>query len=180
MGKRNIFRICRDFIRITGPHLLSHHPHCRMYDRDVLRIGKIRLCSGCFIAYPTAIAVIVYGSVTGLSYQYPWYYYMISGIIVGLSQFISLFGRGERFRHLIKFFLGLGIGLTTIGVFRFPVHICLSILIFYLLVVLAGFFANKRVLKIENICEKCKYKKDWYHCPGLKKVHDDLRNNDLL
>jgi len=139
----------------------------------------VRFCAGCTITYPTTIAIIIYGLLTGIVYRYPWYLFFITGVFFGLFQFISLFGRGDRFRHVIKFMLGVGIGLVTIGVFRLQVHICLSIYIFYMLFMLAGLFGGRRIKKIENKCKKCSFKKDWQNCPGFKKLHDELKESSL-
>ena len=35
--------------------LLAHHPICEHFTDDVLRIHKIKLCSGCFLAIPFMI-----------------------------------------------------------------------------------------------------------------------------
>ncbi len=177
--REKIARVKR-FLGISWPYLLSHHPHCRTFQDDVLHLGQIRLCAGCFIAYPTALIVISYSLLTDLAFLYPWYYYILPGFFLGSFQLLSLFGKGERFRHLIKFTLGLGIGLTTIGVFRTGLHICLSLYIFYMLVMFSGMLVNLRARKIEKICEKCRYKKDWYHCPGFGKLHQDLGREGFL
>lgn len=179
-GKRTLYSDLINFSKAVWPHLLSHHPHCRAYDRDVLHIGGLRFCAGCFIAYPTAVAVIAYSLATGIFLMYVWYVFMVPGILLGMFQFLSLYGKAERFRHAIKFAMGVGIGLTTIGVFRLPVHICLSVYIFYMLVMLAGILASKRVIKMENICKRCPHSEDWENCPGLRKVHDELRKEGLM
>ena len=37
--------------------LLSHHPFCEVYDSHVFKIGKLRLCRGCFLSYPPLYAL---------------------------------------------------------------------------------------------------------------------------
>ena len=44
-------------------HLLfSHHPPCPRYDSHTLNVGKIRLCIGCFIGYPSGVLAGLLGS----------------------------------------------------------------------------------------------------------------------
>ena len=37
------------YIKHARHYLISHHPHCKYYDKDVLRIGKLRICWGCMV-----------------------------------------------------------------------------------------------------------------------------------
>jgi len=124
--------------------------------------------------------VIIYALVTGIYYSNPWYFFGVPGILLGFFQFLSLYGRGERFRHVIKFLLGLGIGLTTISVFRLPVHVCLSSFIMYALVMLAAILGSRRIMKMEDKCKECPHVRDWQRCPGMKKVYDDLGREGLV
>jgi len=37
------------------PLFLSHHPECKHFKGHTIKVGKVRLCIGCFIGYPSAI-----------------------------------------------------------------------------------------------------------------------------
>ncbi len=53
---RQIFRALFSWEAI---HLmLSHHPFCEVFDPHVFKIGKLRLCRGCFLSYPPLYALV--------------------------------------------------------------------------------------------------------------------------
>ena len=104
------------YFRSAYPHLLSHHPHCKYYERDVLRIGGWRFCWGCIVTYPTMIAAIVLVLAFGWYRDFTWWQFMIAGLVFGSFELISLWRKGRGLRHhTIKFFLGLGLAFMTIG-----------------------------------------------------------------
>ena len=37
------------------PFFLSHHPECESFKEHTINLGRVKLCIGCFISYPTAI-----------------------------------------------------------------------------------------------------------------------------
>ena len=43
------------YLRSFGPLFLSHHPECERFKEHTINIGRIKLCIGCFVGYPTAI-----------------------------------------------------------------------------------------------------------------------------
>ena len=42
--------------------LFSHHPPCPKYEHHTLKLGKVRLCIGCFLGYPSGISAGLLGS----------------------------------------------------------------------------------------------------------------------
>ena len=175
-----ITKIIANIFSSISPHILSHHPHCVKYKNDVFHIGKSRICRGCFITYPTAIAIIFYSFFTGIYEIYPWYSFLTIGVFLGLFEFFSLWGMLMKFRDIIKFLLGLGVGLVIVGIFSMPVGLCQSFLIFFVLFILAGLFHRKRIVKVEKKCLECQYKKDWDNCPGFRDMVNRLRDKGTL
>ncbi len=167
-------------IKHSLPHILSHHPHCKYYDKDVLHIGRTRLCWGCIVTYPTMFLVIFLIMFFSLQDDFPWWQFTITGMIFGSFEFISLWRKGRGLRHrTIKLFLGIGLALIFVGIFSIPIHLAFRILILAQLYLIAGFFGSFRLLAMEKKCKKCSWKGNWNRCPGFEKLNSKLEKNGL-
>ena len=168
-------------IKFTLPHVLSHHPHCRYYDKDVLHLGKLKICWGCIVTYPVMILTMFMIIFMDLTSEFSWWQFIIAGIVFGSFEFISLWRKGRGLRHrIIKFLLGIGLASVIIGVFVIPIHIGWKILIFIHLYLLAGFFGSFRIRAMEKKCKKCSWKGNWYRCPGFEEMNSRLEREGLL
>lgn len=81
---------------------------------------------------------------------------------------------------MIKIALGIGVSLSTIGVFLIPIHLIFRIYIFFVLFTAAGMFMSLRIKAIEKKCNRCEWKGNWYQCPGFEELNSKLEDNDLL
>ncbi|MHA2000968.1 MAG: hypothetical protein ACTSVU_02625 [Promethearchaeota archaeon] len=103
-------------MRYFWPLLLSHHPSCPRYKNHTLNFGKIHLCIGCFIGYPSAAISVLIGNF----FIYPAFsqkiWLLLIGIILILSQFLSLtkFTEIKCIKIFQKFMMGFGMGLILI------------------------------------------------------------------
>jgi hypothetical protein len=168
-------------IKFTIPHMLSHHPHCKYYDKDVLHIGKWKFCWGCIVAYPVMVICMFLIIILGLTEEFSWWEFILAGMIFGSFELISLWRKGRGLRHrIIKFFLGIGLALMIIGVILIPIHIGFRILIFVHLYFLAGFLGSFRIRAMETKCKKCKWKGNWNRCPGFEEMNSRLEREGLL
>jgi hypothetical protein len=168
-------------IYFSFPHVLSHHPHCKYYDKDVLHIGKWRFCWGCIVTYPVMVLCILFVLLLGLNREFPWWQFVIAGTVFGGFELISLWRKGRGLRHrTIKTFLGLGLGLMTIGVFSIPIHLPFRLLIYLQLYLIAGFFGSLRILAMEKKCQRCGWKGNWNRCPGFEEMNARLEEKGLL
>ncbi|MBW1692433.1 MAG: hypothetical protein JRJ70_17175 [Deltaproteobacteria bacterium] len=169
------------YIKIAKPYLLSHHPHCKYYSKDVLKIGKYRFCWGCIVTYPTMVSSMILFLLLDFQNKFAWWEFVIAGIIFGSYEFISLWRKGSGLRHrIIKFLLGIGLALTTIGVFTIPIHLFFRILIFIQLYMMAGLLGSLRMVAMEKKCRKCKWKGNWYKCPGFEELNRELKKRNLI
>jgi len=168
-------------IGISFPHILSHHPHCRWYEGDVLHLGKWRLCRGCIITYPVAAFTLIISLLVGAHRIVPWYFLLVLGVAFGSFELISLWREvgGSRYR-VIKVFLGIGLALTTLGVFMTPIHLTIRILIFIQLFLIAGALASIRILKMEKKCKRCGWEGNWMRCPGFEEMNSKLESDGSL
>ncbi|MBN1390682.1 MAG: hypothetical protein JXA22_08590 [Candidatus Thermoplasmatota archaeon] len=163
------------YLKASYPYLLSHHPLCRYYDGDVLHVGKWRVCWGCIVTYPTMLCAIAAIVVLGLHHELSWWQFMLSGLVLGSFELISLWRKGRGLRHrTIKFFLGLGLASMTIGVFSIPVHLVFRMLIFIQLYIVAGMLGSFRIVKMEKKCRRCPWKGNWFRCPGFRELNERL------
>jgi hypothetical protein len=169
------------YFKHAHPYLLSHHPHCKYYAKDFLKIGKWRFCWGCIVTYPTFIAVLIGLLLLGIHNDFTWWQFIIAGVIFGSFELISLWRKGTGLRHrTIKFFLGIGLALTTIGVFTIPIHLAFRIVIYFYLYMMAGLFGSLRIIAMEKKCRKCRWKGNWYRCPGFEELNSSLEKEGLL
>jgi hypothetical protein len=168
-------------IKHSFPHLLSHHPHCKYYNEDVLHVGRHRLCWGCIVTYPTMFLFISLILIFGFQNDLSWWKFIIVGAVFGSFEFISLWKKGKGLRHrTIKFFLGVGLALMIVGVFTIPIHLGFRILILVQLYLIAGFFGSLRIRAMEKKCKKCGWNGNWNRCPGFEEMNSKLEENDLI
>ena len=157
----------------------SHAPDCREYRGEFLRIGRLKLCVGCFVSYPLAILIVVsyliFGNVLGI----PFYAYIVFGAIFGMFQVLNLLNVSKHpvSKVIVKICLGIGLGLITIGVFTIPLHLIFRIVIFFFLVNIARAIGGFRLQRMEKICKKCPQYDNWYYCEGFKEVTLKLEKN---
>ncbi|MGA1794177.1 MAG: hypothetical protein ACMUHM_09510 [Thermoplasmatota archaeon] len=176
---RGLFKdILRGFPKLL-PFALSHHPDCPPYKADVIRIGKVRLCRGCTIAYGLALAIIaiylLIEPVRDMFGVFSPFLIMGAGIFLGLFQIIRAVFRkmGVVGKSLIKIVLGIGISLILISIFEldlgFAVTYWTIIGLFLLYGVLGGAL---RFHYMKRTCEECEFKADLKECKGMSVVRE--------
>jgi hypothetical protein len=99
---------------------------------------------------------------------------LIAGLATGLIQVFSSFHSTKNLwvKIIIKIFLGLGFGLTTVWVFTLPLHILLRILLFVVLVMIATYIGTFRVRNLRKTCANCIYHGNWDICYGWRFIND--------
>ena len=95
------------------PMILSHHPSCLRYKDHTINIGKIKLCIGCFVGYPTTILtfIICYFMIIP-NLDITWWLYLIGGILFSMN-LLSLTNLTDKKRLKIfqKASIGIGAGI---------------------------------------------------------------------
>lgn len=96
----------------------SHHPSGPKFDADVYKIANLRLCVGCFTAYPSfllALMVLPLAPVT-------WQTWMILGPLAASAQILSSLGLAHHrwMKATIKCLLGGGLGAIAVGTVASP------------------------------------------------------------
>jgi len=147
--------------------LLSHHPLCSSFKDDLIIIKGWKLCLGCTISYPITLGILIFS---------PWLFYgewgttklIQYGLPLGLLQLISTLGltKAKIIKLLIKIFLGIGMGLTTLSILTLNVPWSMKILILIFCIQIASIPAGLRTRNIKKKCMKCPYQAQWDCCPG--------------
>ncbi len=176
MERDSISAVARKIIeqfRVVRPYILSHHPLCDQFIEDCYKLGKHRLCIGCFTSYPITLIVVMVWYLGLIELDYPTLY--IIGTLAGSVQFLRLLPQSNRkgFKMVIKVFLGVGIGLYIAAIFSLPLLIFHKIIILIICVQLSGYFGILRMEKMKASCHKCEHQADWNSCPGFEILHRD-------
>lgn len=152
-------------------HLLAHHPLCGCFEADLLKLGPYQLCLGCTLAYPLALLVVLFWWLWGLPGI--WWQHLLAGLLCGSIQFLSLAGLTLRRPHklVVKSLLGLGMGLTTVGVLALPVFWTVRLMLLLNLSLLATMLGRYRIRGLRRVCEACVWEARWRSCPGLVPPH---------
>ena len=145
----------------------AHHPLCTSFSHDLLQIRGWKLCLGCAISYPLAIAVLI-GSLWYPYGDWGWYELAIWGIPLGLVQLTSTVGltKWRSLKIVVKIILGIGIGLSTLAILKLPFPFPMRMLALIFCAQLASIPAGLRSRNIRKKCEECPYKARWDCCPG--------------
>ncbi|MBN1329354.1 MAG: hypothetical protein JXA54_07765 [Candidatus Heimdallarchaeota archaeon] len=157
---------------------LAHHPFCETFDKHVFKIGKLRLCKGCFLSYPIAYAIpIIYIFwkdarsfllFTPLWISNLWWFTVYIAILTFVTRYI---GRQSMFvNDLSKFIRGALAGFLFVLIISE---------IWYLKIVAAiGLFGGmaylslKRGKEMQRTCDQCVYGGDFTSCPGWKDLSE--------
>ena len=149
---------------------LSHHPEYDLFKGHTLNFGKVNLCIGCFVGYPTAVIGIILISFFNLSKFISYPTFLIIGIVLLSTFFLSIIKltKFKVIKILQKILMGIGgsfifwwiwYGNSTAQVrlftFYFIFSIILGILNFYHAY---GFFIK---------CYKCDTPFAWGSCMGF-------------
>jgi hypothetical protein len=92
------------------PFFLSHHPECERFKEHTLNIGKVRLCIGCFIGYPTALCSFFLIRILNLSSMFSTLpFFILSFIFLG-TFFLSPLNlvKSKKIKIFQKILIGIG------------------------------------------------------------------------
>lgn len=148
--------------------MLSHHPLCKDFLDHSFRIGNHRVCKGCLIGYPTALAIIVIGVLSPLIDDVPFLSLFFLTLIIFCFNLLKLtpLGRSGTFSIFLKFVRGLTLGFGILTTWKAP-GLQDRILVFtfffacYLIYIYAG------VRRHIKVCQRCMYYPTIPECPGL-------------
>ena len=155
------------------PLFLSHHPECNHFSGHTLKVGKVRLCIGCFVGYPSAIFGIFLISVLDLKRFITLQAYLNIGIVFLFLFFLSFTGltKIKLVKVIQKFLIGIGSSFLFWGIWYQPLSFLERYNIFF---TVFGFILS--VLNMYHVygfytnCNNCDIPFGWYTCEGFKSI----------
>jgi len=176
---REAFREAIYFFKCLRGFFLSHHPDCQNYDSDVIRVGHLRLCKGCFIGYGLALLLfllfILVQPVNDLFKQIDTLTLCLLGVILAGTQVLRVFYQlnSRWFKTLQKTAFGTGLFFLAVSLVLFDADLLTKIIIYALsFVVAGGVLSLARPYYILKTCKGCSWEQNWNECPGFGKMID--------
>jgi hypothetical protein len=164
------------------PFFLSHHPECENFKGHTLNYGRIKLCIGCFIGYPTAFITLILISVFNLrDFFYSPFFFVLSIIFLG-TFFLSLIHltRNKTVKIIQKFLIGIGAAFLFNWIMKRPnsyrVNSRIAFITFYILLVFLNLYHAYGIL---GSCYKCGTPFNWGICPGFNTIRARMVENSL-
>lgn len=164
------------------PFFLSHHPECESFKGHTLNFGKLKLCIGCFIGYPTAFIALLLIRIFDLSgFFYSPFFFVLSIIFLG-TFFLSLLQltRNKKIKIIQKFLIGLGAALLFNWIMKRPnsrnVNLRIAFITSYILLIFLNLYHAYGIL---GSCYKCSTPFNWGICPGFNTIRDRIGKNRL-
>lgn len=98
---------------------LAHHPDLPAFRADVFCVAGVRLCVGCFTAWPMFLAAL---GLLALLRPLPWHTLVVAGVLVGSVQLLSTAGltKWRWLKVAVKALLATGAAAVVVGVESAP------------------------------------------------------------
>lgn len=164
------------------PFFLSHHPECESFKDHTLKCGKVNLCIGCFIGYPTALVTLFLIRISNLHFLFNSQISLILSILFIGSFFLSPLNltKYKKIKILQKFLIGIGSALLFNWImerpYSFNINFRTAFFVFYIQVVLLNIYHAYGIL---NSCYKCETPFSWGKCAGFCNIRVRMENNSL-
>ena len=161
--------------------MLSHHPFCEVFDPHVFKIGKLRLCRGCFLSYPPLYALVSIFIFWGAAREFflfeaisivdnLWWFVIGFGILTFGARWL---GRYSIFiKDIAKFSRGAWTGLLVMVILSQHWGFKIGAI----LIVVAGmsYLSIHRGKDMERTCDECEWHADFNSCPGWEGMADKM------
>jgi hypothetical protein len=153
----------------VGLHLgLAHHPLCTEFRTDLVRFGRLHVCSGCLATWPVFVLAFPLGLLARLEGA-PALALAAAGLALGLPQMATYRWRMSRLeRAAAKAVGGVGLAMVLAGILTagWPTVAVVAVLT-------AGVLASLglQVIRLRSIlatCDACPFRRDWDACPGFQ------------
>ncbi|MHA1856073.1 MAG: hypothetical protein ACTSWX_05320 [Promethearchaeota archaeon] len=172
MKKEKIHEILADVyqsLKSVAPMILSHHPPCDTYKNHTINIGRVKLCIGCFVGYPSAILSIFTVYFLFKNKPFNLVPVLLIGILFSFAQLLSLTPLTEKkpIKMLQKFLIGTGSGFIIIFLYislQIPEILKLVVIFIFvsIFIIPIGYLHYRTSVKT---CENCKIKDIPGKCP---------------
>lgn len=164
------------------PFFLSHHPECENFKGHTIKCGKIKLCIGCFIGYPTAIIALLLLRIFDKNELFNSdFFFFLSVIFLG-TFFLSPLNltKNKTIKIIQKFLIGLGAALLFNWIMErsYPksVNVITAFITFYVIIIVLNIYHAYGIL---GSCYKCETPFNWGLCSGFCTIRERMKKNEL-
>ncbi len=164
------------------PFFFSHHPECEKFKEHTINVGKIKLCIGCFIGYPTAIGALFLIRILNLYLLFSTQpFFFLSVVLLGTFFLSPLkLTENKKIKIIQKFLIGIGAAMLFNWImerpYSFKVNIRTAFIVFYILLVILNLH---HVYGILSSCYMCKTPFSWGRCAGFSNIRAKMEKNGL-
>ncbi|MFW9951733.1 MAG: hypothetical protein ACFFKA_16580, partial [Candidatus Thorarchaeota archaeon] len=154
---------------------LSHHPDCQKFKGHTLKIGKIKLCIGCFIGYPSALLGIFIIRVTNLHNFVPYECFLWIALPLLLTFILSFTNltKIKVIKIIQKMLIGLGASFLFWWIWYSPLSNQAKLIQFILTFgIILSILNIYHVYGFLSACYKCETPFSWNKCLGFQKIRN--------
>lgn len=176
--KPSIFKKIADFFYVMRPLMLSHHPICEEYEDHSFRMFGRDFCIGCFIGYPSAAIMLIFGYLSGLFSLFEGTSLSLIGIVFCSSYILSIVGLTKRkpIKILSKVSIGIGSAFVIAAIMTIPILIYLRLFIVLIFTqIVTAIMGLKRQKEMNKICNACEYQNNRNICPGMGLIQQNMK-----
>lgn len=170
------------YIRSFLPFFLSHHPECERFKEHTLNLGKLKLCIGCFIGYPTAVCVFFLIRILNLHILFSTQPFFILSLIFLGTFFLSPLNlaKYKKIKIFQKFLIGMGTAMLFNWIMERPfsyfINLRTAFIVFYMLLTLLNIYHAYGIL---GSCYVCETPFNWGKCSGFCTIRNRMEKNSI-
>ena len=171
------------YLKSFLPFFLSHHPECANFKEHTIKCGKVKLCIGCFVGYPTAVVALFLIRISFLRILFSTHLsFMLSLLFIG-SFFLSPLNltKYKKIKIVQKILIGFGAAMLFNWILERPssnsTNLRTAFITFYILLMGLNLY---HVYGILGSCYKCATPFNWGKCSGFCSIRDRMERNNLV
>ena len=164
------------------PFFLSHHPECESFKEHTLNLGKVKLCIGCFIGYPTAICAFFLIRILNLHRLFSTQPSFILSLIFLGTFFLGPLNltKYRKIKIFQKILIGMGVAMLFNWIMERPfsyfINLRTAFIIFYILLIILNLYHAYGIL---GSCYACKTPFNWGKCSGFCTIRNRMEKNNV-
>jgi len=145
-----------------------------------LNLGKVKLCIGCFIGYPTAVSAFFLIRILKLHFLFSTQPYFILSLIFLGSFFLSPLNlaKYKKIKIFQKILLGIGAAMLLNWIMERPfsyfVNLRTAFIVFYIMLIALNIYHAYGIL---GSCYSCETPFNWGKCSGFCTIRSRMEKN---